>query len=280
MQGASAVESGVRFLAMAAPQTVAALAAGGLAAATGAYLPIMLAGGLLCAVGTGLLILLNADTPTLTWAAYMALTGFGEGLAVNMPYTAIQVMCGSDADVFVGNAVATFGTLAGGGVGIGLGSNLLRNTLAADLPRLHLPVSADALATTGPGDLAGLPADAVRGLHAAFARAVAATNVAATITVALGTLAVLGMHWRNLKTVARQRAMREREETEREEARGEKEAEEERVKEGVRLALGQARRESIRRSGARRSEQRGSTIGFRLSLPAWGELHSWDEVFV
>ena len=281
MQGASAIDSGIRFLAMAAPQTVAALVAGALATVTGHYLPIMLLGGALCSVGSGLLILLGVDTSTVAWAAFMALTGFGEGLAVNMPYTAIQVMLETDADVFVGNAIATFGTLAGGGVGIGIGSNALRNTLRAEIPKLGLPVSADATGSYGPLDTAGMPEAVVRGLREAFARAVASTNVAATVAVALGTLAVAGMHWRNLKTVARERAQRVREEREREE-------EEWRVKESVRTALGEARRNTLRRDTLRREtmrssvrgSQRFSTIGFRLSLPAWGELHSWDEVFI
>lgn len=52
----------------------------------------MLAGTIICSVGTGLLILMGTTTPVVTWAAFMVVTGFGDGMCTNMPYTAIQAI--------------------------------------------------------------------------------------------------------------------------------------------------------------------------------------------
>ena len=54
--------------------------------------PIMLAGTVLCSVGTGLLILIGTTTPVVTWAAFMAMAGFGDGMCANMPYAAVQAI--------------------------------------------------------------------------------------------------------------------------------------------------------------------------------------------
>ena len=50
----------------------------------------MLIGQVICSVGTGLLIMIGTKTPTVAWATYMVLAGFGDGMCTNMPYTAIQ----------------------------------------------------------------------------------------------------------------------------------------------------------------------------------------------
>ena len=52
----------------------------------------MFVGQVLCSVGTGLLIIIGISTPTVVWAAYMVITGFGDGLCTNMPYSAIQTI--------------------------------------------------------------------------------------------------------------------------------------------------------------------------------------------
>lgn len=53
--------------------------------------PYILAGDLICIVGTALLTQLHPHTRTVQWAAYLVVTGLGLGLAMQLPYTAIQV---------------------------------------------------------------------------------------------------------------------------------------------------------------------------------------------
>lgn len=51
----------------------------------------MILGELICIVGTALLTRLDPTTPTINWAAYLVVAGLGMGIAMQLPYTAVQV---------------------------------------------------------------------------------------------------------------------------------------------------------------------------------------------
>ena len=55
-------------------------------------MPVILFAQVVCGVGSGLLTTLRTDTSTALWATYMALTGLGLGLGVNVPHIAIQAV--------------------------------------------------------------------------------------------------------------------------------------------------------------------------------------------
>lgn len=52
----------------------------------------MILGEVICAIGTGLLMTVSLGTPTAHWASFLATTGLGLGMGMQMPYTAIQVV--------------------------------------------------------------------------------------------------------------------------------------------------------------------------------------------
>ena len=53
--------------------------------------PYMVLGEIICIAGTALLTQLDLTTPTVTWAAYLTVSGIGMGMAMQLPYTAVQV---------------------------------------------------------------------------------------------------------------------------------------------------------------------------------------------
>ena len=53
--------------------------------------PYMILGELICVAGTTLLTRLDLTTPTVAWAAYLIGAGIGMGIAMQLPYTAVQV---------------------------------------------------------------------------------------------------------------------------------------------------------------------------------------------
>lgn len=55
-------------------------------------MPVILFAQLLCSIGSGCLTTLRTDTSTALWATYMALTGLGLGLGVNVPHIAVQAV--------------------------------------------------------------------------------------------------------------------------------------------------------------------------------------------
>lgn len=52
----------------------------------------MVAGIIINIVGAGLLTTIDTDTRTTEWASYMAVNGIGIGMAMQLPYTALQVV--------------------------------------------------------------------------------------------------------------------------------------------------------------------------------------------
>jgi MFS family permease len=90
--GTTAIRSGVNYIALAVPQFFALLISGGLVTKYGHYMPVIMFGQVLCAVGTGFLTGLDMTTPTVEWAAFLALTGFGLGMGINAPHIAIQAV--------------------------------------------------------------------------------------------------------------------------------------------------------------------------------------------
>lgn len=52
----------------------------------------MLLGQVIAAIGTGFLVTLSTSTPTLLWATFMVLAGWGTGMGENTPYIAIQAV--------------------------------------------------------------------------------------------------------------------------------------------------------------------------------------------
>ena len=57
-----------------------------------AKVPYIILGIAITSVGAGLLTTLDADTPTINWAAYMVFNGLGIGMAQQLPYTALQAV--------------------------------------------------------------------------------------------------------------------------------------------------------------------------------------------
>lgn len=54
--------------------------------------PYMILGEATCIVGTALLTRLQLDSTTVFWAASLVIAGTGMGVAMQLPYTAIQVV--------------------------------------------------------------------------------------------------------------------------------------------------------------------------------------------
>lgn len=87
----SPIDTGVYFIPYLLPQIVALVIVGALVKALGHYVPFMILGEMVCTVGTALLTQLSDATTTVKWASYLVVTGIGMGMAMQLPYTAVQV---------------------------------------------------------------------------------------------------------------------------------------------------------------------------------------------
>ncbi|KAM7199761.1 major facilitator superfamily transporter [Naviculisporaceae sp. PSN 640] len=107
VQGVSAAESGVRYLAICIPYCVVEIICGLLVSRFGYVQPFMLVGSVLLAVAGGLLSTLEILSGPQMWAAYLIVAGLGVGAATDMPSSAVQRLMNED-DAPLGFATILF----------------------------------------------------------------------------------------------------------------------------------------------------------------------------
>ena len=59
----------------------------------------MILGMIICAIGAGLVTRLDINTPTTQWAAFLVIAGIGLGTAMQLPYTAVQIVLRSEKPI-------------------------------------------------------------------------------------------------------------------------------------------------------------------------------------
>ncbi|KAI4139613.1 MAG: hypothetical protein LQ341_004154 [Variospora aurantia] len=200
----SPLRSGVNYMALAVPQMIGLLAGGGIVTVWGQYvssretfparqgltvlvqMPVILFAQVLCAIGSGLLTTLRTDTSTALWGTYLALTGLGLGLGVNVPHIAIQAVMKTALGVPIGNAL-----LIGG--------------LRSEVPKFAPDVSSEAVVRNGALDLQRLTSSptTLQGLRTAYATAISHVNIFLVVLICISVPTACGMKWLNIKEVSR-----------------------------------------------------------------------------
>ncbi|CAF9937713.1 MAG: hypothetical protein HETSPECPRED_000624 [Heterodermia speciosa] len=124
-----------------------------------------------------------------------------------MPYTAIQAIFDDEQDVLIGNAIATFTTLAGGAIGISIGESILVSKLLSEVPKYTKSIPPQAVISSGALNLDTLTNSPVviDGLRQAYGKAISAVMICATVAIGVSSLTTLGMRPLNLKVISRER---------------------------------------------------------------------------
>ncbi|KAL2038880.1 hypothetical protein N7G274_008402 [Stereocaulon virgatum] len=203
IQGVTPIASGVRFIALVLPQILGLMVVGMVVTKWGYYVPYMVAGIMINIIGAGLLTTIGIDTQSTKWISYMVVNGLGIGMAMQLPYTALQVVLDPE-DVATGNAIAVFSYQLGGSVAVSIGQNLFVNKLKESISQsdTKVPVSAVIEAgATGLTQLASSP-EILRGLRLAYAISIRRTLVFALASACIALPFACNMQWLNLKTVA------------------------------------------------------------------------------
>ncbi|PCH00736.1 Major facilitator superfamily domain, general substrate transporter [Penicillium occitanis (nom. inval.)] len=207
-QGASPIRSAVEYISLAAPLMVGLLVGGGITTATGHYMPVILVAQLLCAIGAGLLTTIRTYTSIAEWATYMALTGAGLGLGVNVPHIAVQAVFEKDDEVFIANGIASFFGQLGRSIGVPIANAVLIASLQTHVPTYAPSVSPESVIQAGALNVATLSSapDIIDGLRSAWSVAVAHVNILLTTIICVSVPTALGMRWLNVKKISEQRA--------------------------------------------------------------------------
>ncbi|KAI9878025.1 MAG: hypothetical protein M1830_002145 [Pleopsidium flavum] len=203
VQGVEPITSGIRFIPLFLAQMVALIITGAVVTQWGYYVPYMVLGEAICIVGTALLTRLEPTTSTVAWAAFLVVTGIGMGIAMQLPYTAIQVVLHED-DVPTGNAIAVFAWQLGGAVSIAVGQTITISTILDSLPSLVPGLSPAAVIAAGAINLPGIapsPA-ALDSLRSIWNTAISRAMIFSLAMLCAAVPFTLGMEWLNAKNIA------------------------------------------------------------------------------
>ncbi|KAH8651556.1 efflux pump antibiotic resistance protein [Tricladium varicosporioides] len=214
IKGSSATKSGLQFMALALGQIVFIVLSGAAATTWGYYLPYIIGGTAVSIVGSGLLTMLNVDTATVHWAAFMVICGAGTGMAINLPYTAVQVVLRPD-DVPIGNAIVQFSLQLGAAVSLSISQTIFLNKLIAVVPRKTLEVSPLAVVRAGASGLPTLTNDPLilRLLREAYAIAIRNTMIFALAVAMVALIFACGIENKSVKAQAKENSVTEDEES-------------------------------------------------------------------
>ncbi|KID84964.1 MFS multidrug transporter [Metarhizium guizhouense ARSEF 977] len=206
VQGATATESGVRYIAMMVPQIVTLALTGAIVSRWGYYVPYMISGGIVASVGSGLLTTISPATPAAQWSAYLVLTGIGVGMASQLPYTALQVVLDA-SDIATGNAIAVFSSQLGGALGLAMGQNLLITGLGKALPRYTSAVTLEHVLGAGAGGLSQLSSSpaVLEALRYAYNDAIRDVFILGLACTCLTVLPSCAMEWLNIALESQRR---------------------------------------------------------------------------
>ncbi|KAL9122059.1 MAG: hypothetical protein Q9187_001384 [Circinaria calcarea] len=206
VQGVDAITSGIRFIALMLPQMVALIGAGAIVSKWGHYVPLMIVGEIVCIVGTALLTRLELGTSTAIWATFLVVTGIGMGIAMQLPYTAIQVAI-PETDVPTANAIAVFSWQLGGAIAIAAGQTITISTIVKEVPKQLPAMSVVTVLAAGAANLSefATSAAALNTLRLIWNTAVNRTLLLSLATVCAAIPFTLGMEWLNAKAIAKSR---------------------------------------------------------------------------
>ncbi|KAJ5738157.1 MFS general substrate transporter [Penicillium malachiteum] len=210
VHGISPTSSGVNFIPLMLPEMIILIIIGAAVKQWGYYVPYILLGQAICIVGTALLTQLHPHTPVIEWAAYLVLTGLGFGLAMQLPYTAIQVTLSTE-DLPTGNGIAVLLYQLGGTISMAMGQTIVLTTIEKELRGQDLGISSKEIFDAGAADLPSLaksPAELAT-LREMWNKGIQRTMMLSVALVAAGVPFALGMEWLNAKKVAQKRQLEE-----------------------------------------------------------------------
>ncbi|ETS77635.1 hypothetical protein PFICI_09697 [Pestalotiopsis fici W106-1] len=200
IQGASAVQSGIRLLPLVIAQAIGSLAGGVAIQKLGYYTPVMLLSIVLMTVGSGLLTTLQPDTSEGKWIGYQIPFGAGLGITMQAPLLAAQTVLGK-ADVPIGTSLMFFTQLLGGSIFVSIGQNLFNNYFVKYLQGVP-GIDSGTILKQGATSITNISEPAKDIVVSAYNDALRKVFITGLVMSALTFLAAAGLEWKSVKKPA------------------------------------------------------------------------------
>ncbi|KAK7739841.1 hypothetical protein SLS53_005432 [Cytospora paraplurivora] len=206
VQGASAVQAGIRLLPMLLSSVLSAMVSGGLISAFGYYNPLVLVETALLTVGSGMFTTFWLDTPLKGWFGYQVIYGLGTGVCFQTGITVAQNFLSQDLLPQASACVQFFQSL-GGAIFIAVAQTVFQNGLIAGVERDAPQLDPVLIIDTGASDIRKVlrdmgqeaAIDTVLGAYMLGLRNVYYISVA---TAGACFLTALGLRWKKINNAA------------------------------------------------------------------------------
>lgn len=198
VQGASAINSGVRNLPMLLGVVLFAIVSGAAVTWWGYYTPFMVAGSIFMAIGFGLISTFEPGTSTSRWVGFQLLAGIGVGISMQQPLIAVQVVC-EMVDIPTGTAMVVFAQTLGGALFLSAGHSVFTNSLI-DKVREYVPeLDSQVILATGATNLRSLPSEWIDGVILAYNDALALSFYVGAATASATIIGAVLVEWKSVK---------------------------------------------------------------------------------
>ncbi|KAK8135998.1 hypothetical protein PG984_003938, partial [Apiospora sp. TS-2023a] len=206
VKGASALQSGTMLLPLILSQLVFSVLSGGLVQKTGYYLPEVIAGNVFIALGSGLTTMFSPSTKAGEWIGYQILVGAGRGLALQVLVTAMQANVPSE-DASIASAYAMLAQFFGGALFNCVAKTIMTSSLPPALAKYAPDVDPRVFSSIGITEAHEIvPAEQLPGVLLAYNEAIANVFYLQLAASCVSLLTGLGVGWKNLKQVDKERA--------------------------------------------------------------------------
>ncbi|KAF2656973.1 major facilitator superfamily protein [Lophiostoma macrostomum CBS 122681] len=198
IKGLSAVDAGIRMLAIILPLVFGSIGGGIVTNRIGYYTPTIIASSIFIAIGTALLTIWKVDSSAGEWIGFQVIAGLGIGMGTQQPNLCMQTVL-SRQDVGVGTSLVFFAQTLGGSVFLSVAQNVFASAFSKDLANIQ-GIDPAALISAGATALRGLvePGQLGAVLNAYNSSLVNSFIVAAAVGGA-SLIGALTIEWRSIK---------------------------------------------------------------------------------
>ena len=198
VQGVSAVESGIRTIALVFSIVLGSVSGGGFTYKTGYYTPCMILSSIVMSIGAGLITSFKVDSGRGAWIGYQVVYGFGIGLGMQQPNMAVQTVL-SRKDVPIGSSLVFFGQSLGGAVFVSVAQNIFTNKLKDYL--MHIQgINVGVVIEAGATNIKHVvPPELLRPVLIAFNHALTQAFYVGLAMACLAIVGALTMEWKSIK---------------------------------------------------------------------------------
>ncbi|KAF2437710.1 MFS general substrate transporter [Karstenula rhodostoma CBS 690.94] len=199
VQGATPINSGVRYLPSVISDVLTSIVGGGIVMTVGWYNPFYIFGVGILAIGSGLLSTLTPTTSAGKWIGYQILTGCGYSFMVTMPHIALQATLPPDL-IPIASTTLLFAMTASCSIFLAGGQAIFQTALTRNLRRVVSAEEAARLIAVGAADVhrevQPIDRDAVIEV---YNKAITNVFYLAAGSAAVAFVFVCGIRWKNIK---------------------------------------------------------------------------------